>query len=359
MSIQPFLSTAEMPPPPAPPTLTRRPIDDSPPPRPEPSEPHGALHLVLAYLPLPDLIAFHRVCTQFRDAVAGDPLLWRDVSVEPPLSGRLTDEALLEITSRADGRLRSLALVGCPRVSDAGILRVARLNRGISKGQCDDEQLLWMALVGQIGWVAGPEMQGMGVTGRKDIDFYDLCVPGCTYLTANGIVRVVKELTERNNNLKHLKVHGISNMTKGHLEVLKSRITPNLPQEHDQSTPFTYAYWRSLPSNSDGIHPIDIDICPKCRNTGLVFECTRESCQSMRGRWTECKACYFCIARCEDCGGCIDFDEPGEETACSHLLCLDCWLRLPKCNLCNRPYCERHEHFHGSDGFICEQCLFG
>ncbi|KAK1262987.1 F-box protein SKIP14 [Acorus gramineus] len=319
MSIQPFLSTAEMPPP----TLARRPIDDSPPPppppRPEPSEPHGALHLVLAYLPLPDLIAFHRVCTQFRDAVAGDLLLWRDVSVEPPLSGRLTDEALLEITSRADGRLRSLALVGCPRVSDAGILRVARLNRGISK----------------------------------------LCVPGCTYLTANGIVRVVKELTERNNNLKHLKVHGISNMTKGHLEVLKSCITRNLTQGHDQSTPFTYAYWRSLPSNSDGVRPIDIDICPKCRNTGLVFECTRESCQSMQGRWTECKACYFCIARCEDCGGCIDFDEPGEETACSHFLCLDCWLRLPKCNLCNRPYCERHERFHGSNGFICEQCLFG
>lgn len=81
----------------------------------------------------------------------------------------------------------------------------------------------------------------------------------------------------------------------------------------------------------------------------------------MKSQWTECRGCFFCIARCEDCGGCLDFDELGEETVCSHLLCVKCWLDLPKCNICNRPYCKGHSNFlEGSSkflGFVCEQCM--
>lgn len=83
-------------------------------------------------------------------------------------------------------------------------------------------------------------------------------------------------------------------------------------------------------------------------------------CRAMRDRWSECRGCFFCIARCEDCGGCIDSEYLGEETVCSHLLCLECWLRLPKCNLCNRPYCYGHEEgsfaSNFAAGFVCGIC---
>ncbi|CAA6659387.1 unnamed protein product [Spirodela intermedia] len=84
-------------------------------------EHHGALFLVLGYLRLPELLCAQRACRSFRDAVAGDSLLWRDVRVEPPLSGKLTDDGLLEVTSRSGGRLRSLTLVDCWRVTDAAL----------------------------------------------------------------------------------------------------------------------------------------------------------------------------------------------------------------------------------------------
>lgn len=83
--------------------------------------------------------------------------------------------------------------------------------------------------------------------------------------------------------------------------------------------------------------------------------------RSGKSQWRECRGCFFCIARCEDCGGCFDFSELSEETICSHLLCQTCWLRLPKCNICNRPYCNRHSNIlEGSSkflGFLCGQCM--
>ena len=54
----------------------------------------------------------------------GDPLLWRRLAVEPPLSHRITDEALLALADH---------LLGCPRVSDAGLLRVVQRNPGITE----------------------------------------------------------------------------------------------------------------------------------------------------------------------------------------------------------------------------------
>jgi hypothetical protein len=62
------------------------------------------------------------------EAVAGDTLLRRRIAVEPPLSNRVTDEILAKLTARAEGTMRSLHLVGCFRVSDAGLLRVVEQN---------------------------------------------------------------------------------------------------------------------------------------------------------------------------------------------------------------------------------------
>nr|TKW10370.1 hypothetical protein SEVIR_6G160033v2 [Setaria viridis] len=96
-------------------------------------EPHAALLLALGHMRLRELLACARACRGLRDAVAGDPLLWRRLAVEPPLSQRVTDEALLALTDRAGGRLRSLHLLGCPRVSDDGLLRVVQRNPGVTE----------------------------------------------------------------------------------------------------------------------------------------------------------------------------------------------------------------------------------
>jgi hypothetical protein len=75
-----------------------------------------------------------------------------------------------------------------------------------------------------------------------------------------------------------------------------------------------------------------------------------------------CRGCYFCITRCEKCGGCISSEDRTEaELACSDFMCLDCWLTLAKCSTCNRPYCERHENLMvplSMPGQIsCQRCM--
>ncbi|KAM0952749.1 putative 4Fe-4S ferredoxin, iron-sulfur binding, leucine-rich repeat domain superfamily [Dioscorea sansibarensis] len=281
-----------------------------------PMEPHGAFFLVLGYLRLPDLLAFQSVCRLFRDAIASDRLLWMRITVEPPLSGRLTDDTLLKLTSRAGGTLKSLALLDCWKITDAGLLQVVDRNPTIT----------------------------------------ELYIPGCTYLTADGVVSVVRRLTERKGKLKRLRLRGLCNISRDHLDSLNFYLGIN---DHPQcSKPSVYNHWKSLPLNDNDDRPIDVDICPKCKNARLVFDCTRENCRSMKYRWSVCRGCFFCIARCEECGGCVDFEELGEETVCAHLLCIDCWLQLPKCSMCNRPYCKGHINFRGSSPafFVCDQC---
>ena len=82
---------------------------------------------------LSELLACWRVCRLLGEAVAGDPLLWRRVVVEPPLSNRVTDEVLLKLTARAEGTLRSLHLLGGFHVSDTGLLRVVEHNPRVTE----------------------------------------------------------------------------------------------------------------------------------------------------------------------------------------------------------------------------------
>ncbi|XP_040382969.1 F-box protein SKIP28 [Oryza brachyantha] len=300
-------STAPPPPPPPP-----------PPPAAAAGEPHGALLLSLAYLPLRELLCCARACRRLRDAVAGDPLLWRRVAVGPPLSGRVTDEALLALAGRAEGTLRSLRLLGCGRVSDAGLLRVVERNPGIT----------------------------------------ELYMPRCTGLTADGVVKIVQVLYERKGNLNRLRVHGISRMTTHHLDAINSVMCNSDPQQDEQSLFYSHRVHEVLNSNDE--RRIDVDVCPMCTNVRLVFDCTRDGCRK-KDSWHQCRGCFFCIARCETCGGCIDLEELSEtELACSDFLCMECWLALPKCSTCNRPYCKRHENLKvsvsPSGQFTCHRC---
>ncbi|XP_020704455.1 F-box protein SKIP28 [Dendrobium catenatum] len=280
------------------------------------AEPHRALFFVLGYLRLPDRLACRQVCRAFSDEISANETLWRHIIVEPPLSTKIRDDFLLWITSFARGNLKSLALLRCWRVTDASLLHVVDQNPYITK----------------------------------------LCIPGCTALTADGVVRAVMRLAEHKGHLECLRLNGLCNIKREHLNVLKSLLCKNKQQEAFHAS--FYSGWSSLALDSDDGRPIDVDICPKCKNVGMVFDCTREECRTMRNRWSQCRGCFFCIARCEECGGCVDEDELGEDTACPHVLCAGCWLQLPKCDTCNRPCCRQDLNAQAlsSAGFVCDQC---
>lgn len=99
----------------------------------EPGPPHEALFLVLAYLPVFELLAMSEACMSLRDAVNKDVLPWLDIIVERPLNSWLSDEILMKITSKANGRLRTLALINCVKITDDGLQRVVEKNPFISK----------------------------------------------------------------------------------------------------------------------------------------------------------------------------------------------------------------------------------
>lgn len=94
----------------------------------EPEEPHEALFLVVAYLPLFELLSMKQVCLLLRDAVKNDVLPWLNIVVQRPLSYRLTDEILMETASKANGKLTNLALINCVKITDDGLQRVAERN---------------------------------------------------------------------------------------------------------------------------------------------------------------------------------------------------------------------------------------
>lgn len=95
--------------------------------------PHEALSLISAYLPLFELLAMSGVCTSLRDAVNKDVLSWLDIVVKSPLNLRLSDEILMKITSKANGRLTTLALMDCAKITDDGLQRVVERNPLINK----------------------------------------------------------------------------------------------------------------------------------------------------------------------------------------------------------------------------------
>ncbi|KDP38098.1 hypothetical protein JCGZ_04741 [Jatropha curcas] len=287
----------------------------------EPEPPHEALFLVLAYLPVFELLNMSEVCMSFRDAVNRDVLTWLDIIIDRPLSSWLSNEILMKITSKANCRLRTLVLRNCAKITDDGLQRIIEKNPFISK----------------------------------------LHLPACTGLTPEGIIRAVKTLTQNQNNLNSLQIHNIHNLKKEHIEALRSYLQIN-PLQRKPQLIFYHHYRTSSPSRIRKIDRIlDVDICPKCNEITMVFDCSRKICWQKRDRLlTDCRGCNFCIPRCEECGGCVDTREL-EETACGDILCSNCWLHLPKCNYCNKPYCKRdaNKQFNSpgcTTGFICEAC---
>lgn len=97
--------------------------------------PPDALFYALAngFLGVRDLLAVERVCKSLRDAVQNDPLLWQNFHIDYPLSHKITDDALLLLTNRANGNLQSLSLLDCLKITDHGLKKVLESNPGLTK----------------------------------------------------------------------------------------------------------------------------------------------------------------------------------------------------------------------------------
>ncbi|CAL0313835.1 unnamed protein product [Lupinus luteus] len=281
----------------------------------QPKSPHEALFLVLSYLNLYELLVMSQVCTLLRDAVSNDVLLWLNLVVERPLSYRLSDGILMKITSKANGRLKTLALIDCVHITDQGLQRVVQQNHLISK----------------------------------------LYIPSCTRITPEGVLRAVEILCRESHSLTSLKINGIYNIQKEHLDLLSFHLRKNQSLEEQQKKQPIYFHERGNLSVFEKTQRIiDLEICPMCFVVRVVYDCPKGECNRR-----ECRGCSFCILRCENCGKCLESQEI-EECACGDNLCPLCWLQqTPKCSFCNKPYCKQHTSWwcNTSDpGYLCKVC---
>lgn len=95
--------------------------------------PHEGFILALGYLGVRDLLAVENVCSSLRSIVQNDPLLWRNIHIDQPLSEKITDDVLFYITSRAQGSLQCLSLVDCQKITDDGLKHVIENNPKLIK----------------------------------------------------------------------------------------------------------------------------------------------------------------------------------------------------------------------------------
>ncbi|XP_042499318.1 F-box protein SKIP14-like [Macadamia integrifolia] len=253
--------------------------------------PHDAVSFALRYLGVQDLLSAEKVCRTLCSAVQNDPLLWMNIHIDQPLSERIIDDALIRLTNRAQGNLQSLSLVECSRITDDGVKRVLETNPRLKK----------------------------------------LSVPGCTRLSVAGIVSNLKAFKSSGApGIKQLRIGGLYGVTNDHYEELKLLLgLENCQQPRAYKARF-YHNGGHLSPCCDDDRAIDIEMCPRCQNLRLVYDCPSEICQAKQGASQLCRACTLCIARCVQCGRCIN-DSEYEETFCLDLLCSSCWKQLLNC----------------------------
>lgn len=157
-----------------------------------------------------------------------------------------------------------------------------------------------------------------------------LSVPGCTRLSIEGIVSILKAFKSiATQGVKHLRIGGLYGVTHQHFEDLKIMLGIDCQMMPHSHKPHFYRRG-NLYLSCDDNRAIDIEMCPRCQNLRLVYDCPAESCQGTRHATQVCRACTLCIARCSQCGECIN-DNEYEETFCLELLC-SCCSQLVKCS---------------------------
>ncbi|XP_065878881.1 F-box protein SKIP14 [Euphorbia lathyris] len=253
----------------------------------EGGDPHDGLFYVLSYLGVDSLLVVERVCKSLRDAVRGDSLLWRSIHVDHPLNLKLTDEALVKLTTRAQGTLQCLSLVECIKITDNGLKQVLDSNPSLTK----------------------------------------LGVPRCVRLSIDGILSNMRLLKSSGTlKIKQLRIGGIFCVTKEQFEELKFILDADDDRQLKVSRP-CYYHLGQLYVSLDDDRAIDIEMCPKCQKVRLVYDCPAKGCQGKDTSQELCRACTLCIARCIYCGCCVD-DSNYEETFCLDFLCVVCFKSL-------------------------------
>ncbi|KAJ4827328.1 hypothetical protein Tsubulata_003279 [Turnera subulata] len=251
-------------------------------------DPHDALFFALGYLGLEDLLSMERVCKSFRDAVRGDALLWKSISIDQPLSRKLTDDVIIKLTSRAQGNLQCLNLVDCIFITEYGLKQVLESNPRLTK----------------------------------------LSVPGCIKLNANSILSSLRVLKSAGTlRIKQLRIGGLPDVSQKEFEELKfllgadDLLRTKKPLFHREGQ-------RYLSEDHD--QAIDIEACPRCQKLRLVYDCPTETCQDKEKANQPCRACFQCVHRCLNCGRCV-VNCVYEETLHREYMCLDCFKQLLSC----------------------------
>ncbi|KAF8096398.1 hypothetical protein N665_0309s0024 [Sinapis alba] len=240
---------------------------------------HPAFGFCLYQLGVKDLLSVSMVCKSLHTSVCDDSLLWKHIHISQPLNEKITDEALLQLTERAQGTMQCLRLVDCSRITEDGLKLVLERN---------------------------PQVVKLGV-------------PGCIRITIDGVLSILRDLKSAGKlQVKHLEIGGLFGVTKDHYEELFGLL--NIENDVEQSIQMPRFYHRGYSCGScDDNRGIDIEMCPKCQNSRLVYDCPAEDCKGKE----ECRACSLCIQRCFQCGRCIN-DSEYEETFCLEFLCADC-----------------------------------
>lgn len=267
-------------------------------------EPHYAMFLALRYLGVKDLLSVEMVCRSLNYAVKSDPSMWMNVNVDHPLNNILTDDALVKLTSRACGLLKSLTLVGCFRITNAGIKRIVDSNPCLTK----------------------------------------LGVPGCFRLSMEDMLITLKSATVL--SLKQLRIGGLSGVTSEQYEQLKILLHVDDQLQYRPYKPLYYHDGSSYNAVDDD-RPIDIEKCPRCNEVRLVYDCPAECCQKSE-TVNSCKACFLCVNRCITCGCCLT-NRGYVETFSLDAICLECFFN---CQVDNQ------ENIGGQDGVIFNQPIF-
>jgi len=157
-----------------------------------------------------------------------------------------------------------------------------------------------------------------------------LSVPGCVRLSADGMLNNLRAFKSVGSpGIKHLRIAGVRGVTEEQFKELLFLLNVDNRVQLNARKPQIYCGGNSYLSCDDD-RAIDIEVCPKCQELRLVFDCPAESCQGKHQAAQLCRACILCTARCINCGRCIK-DHDYEETFCLDLLCLDCWNQLLDC----------------------------
>lgn len=254
-------------------------------------DPHEAFFLALSYLETKDLLLVDRVCRSLCSTIHNDSLLWRSIHIDQPLNERITDDVLVQLTDRAEGNLVSLSLIKCTRITDDGLKRVLETNPKLTK----------------------------------------LSIPGCTRLSSEGILKNLKSFnsSEGTSGIKHIRTGGFYGITHDQFNEVKCLLNSGGNKHKNSCVPHYYHRGNSYqPSDDD--RDIDVEVCPRCQNVRLVYDCPADSCQVKDQGVALCRACIHCIPRCAQCGRCVHNSEY-EETFSLEYLCSECLKEMPRC----------------------------